>query len=273
MPVAVVTGASSGIGAAICKQFLESTTEQWKVIMIARTTSKMEEIATDCNAVIGKDVLIITYDVLQVENMIGTCMRPIKTWLKQLNMEYIDVLINNVGGFVDINKCSIEACELQDWTNTMHLNVTSAFLFTKHLLPFIHASRNLKYKSIVNMGSLCGDYGDDWMMSYAVSKAALHHFTKCAAVHCGAKYKNIRVNCISMSFVDTGLASKSVGNEAAEAIKQQYAERTPLRRIGRIDDIVNATQFLINSEKSGWITGRVITIDGGFTLKQMQSKY
>eukprot|EP01084_Bolivina_argentea_P011011 20563_1 len=266
MPIAVVTGASSGIGAAICRKLLSSTTEKWKIIMIARTESKMKAVANNNQ----QNVLIIPCDVSIPKNIIQNCIPTIQNWLKQQNTEYIDVLINNVGGIVSADSNTLE-CNLDDWNKIMDLNLTSTWLFTKYMLPYINNSKNNKYKSIVNIGSISGDRASDTWLTYHVSKSAVAQFTKCAALHCANKYKNIRINCLAPGWIETGLHQKFMGKGVADGARNLFVSMTPLGKVGTEDDIVNATEFLMNSQKSGWITGQVIRMDGGMSLPQVQS--
>ena len=183
-------------------------------------------------------------------------------------------MVNNAG--IGNQGQSFETCSLDEWNYHMQLNMTSVFLmtqlFTPNLQPSIdHDTQNGSYNgssydiqslgNIVNIGSLCGIQVHTHRLPYCVSKAAIDHMTRCAAVELANK--NIRVNCIRPSTVRTSFHENA-------GMTQQEADRHYDTRdyyVGSVNDVIQTILFLADNEKSHWITGQCITLDGGRTLQ------
>lgn len=180
----------------------------------------------------------------------------IKDLKKYLNKKYvkIDGLVNNAG--INPSRNNILKTSLNDWNKTLNVNLTGVFLLTKYVLP------NLKNNSsIVNISSVAAK-GMKNRISYSTSKAGLIGFTKSLAIDF-AKRK-IRVNCLLPGYVKTNLVKNYLRNLSVNE-KKELVEKHALNQLGEPQDISEIVNFLL-SEKSKWITGSIINIDGGYLL-------
>jgi len=162
----------------------------------------------------------------------------------------IDVLINNVGMsafslFTDIS--------LDDWNKMLRVNLTSAFLFTKAALPNMISK---KWGRIINVSSMWGVSGASCEVHYSASKAALIGMSSALAKELGPS--GITVNTIAPGFIDTDMNS-SISDED----KRSFCEETPIPRMGDAREVACAALFLAE-ESSGFITGDVINVSGGY---------
>ena len=177
----------------------------------------------------------------------------------------MDLLVNNAGA--GKQGLTTENCEVEDLEWIMRLNLTSAFILTKYLLPALkNGIKNRRHSdydsSIINIGSVAGTQVFPTFTPYCMAKSAMDHMTKLNSLEF-AKF-GIRVNCIAPATVITNW-HKNSGMTDKEAV--QYYERShavhPIGRAGTVKDIEHMIMFLANGSKSGWITGQVITMDGG----------
>jgi 3-oxoacyl-[acyl-carrier protein] reductase len=166
---------------------------------------------------------------------------------------HVDVCINNAG----ISKDNLLLRMTADqWDDVMQINLKGVFNMTKQVIrPMMKA----KAGSIINMSSIIGLMGNAGQSSYAASKAGIIGFTKSVAKELGSR--NIRCNAIAPGFVETDMTSYLKDGEQAD----KYKAGIPLGRFGKADDIANATLFLA-SELSSYITGQVLTVDGGLYM-------
>ena len=253
-PTAVVTGASSGIGAALCRYLLSN---HWEVCMIARSKSKMEEIAKIYPSELPK---IIVADLSINEQAKDICPEII-SWCDN----NLSLLVNNAG--MGVKGLSTQNCEIDQFESQLRLNLTSIFILTKYLLPALkEGNRNRRHSnydsSIINIGSVAGSQVHPIFTPYCVAKCALEHLTK---LHCleFASF-GIRVNCIAPATVITNWmkASGSTDKEVEKYYKDSHALH-PIGRCGTVKDLVDMIMFLADGSKTGWMTGQVITLDGG----------
>jgi len=165
----------------------------------------------------------------------------------------VDVCINNAG----ISKDNLLLRMTPDqWDDVMQINLKSIFNMTKQVIrPMMKA----KAGSIINMSSIIGLMGNAGQSSYAASKAGIIGFTKSVAKELGSR--NIRCNAIAPGFVETDMTSYLKEGEQAD----KYKAGIPLGRFGKAEDIANATLFLA-SDLSSYITGQVLTVDGGLYM-------
>lgn len=165
----------------------------------------------------------------------------------------VDVCINNAG----ISKDNLLLRMTQEqWDDVIQVNLKSVFNMTKQVIrPMMKA----KAGSIINMSSIIGLMGNAGQSSYAASKAGIIGFTKSVAKELGSR--NIRCNAIAPGFVETDMTSYLKEGEQAD----KYKAGIPLGRFGTTDDIAKATLFLA-SDLSSYITGQVISVDGGLYM-------
>lgn len=164
----------------------------------------------------------------------------------------IDILINNAG---IIRDNLFMAMEKNDWDQVLRTNLSGMFNMTRLVARHMMVERKGR---IVNISSIAGSFGGKGQANYAASKAGVNALTRVLALELGRK--NITVNAIAPGMIETKM-SDMVRNLAGEDIKS----RIPMSRFGKPEDIAEAVIFLI-SDRAGYITGQVITIDGGLSL-------
>ena len=236
--VALVTGASRGIGAAAAKRL---AADGYTVIVHCnRHTAQAEDIAAETGGVVMQADLA---DFAQINEMVDAVIRQFGG---------IDVLVNNAGIalsglFQDITDEDALRLFAVDVGGTMHT--------AKRVLPYMLRAHK---GSIVNVASVWGETGAACEVHYSAAKAAVIGFTKALAKETGLS--GVRVNCVSPGVIDTDM-NRMHGEETMLAL----AEETALGRIGTPEEVAEVIAFLA-SEKAGFITGQVIPVNGGFHI-------
>ena len=254
--VAIITGATSGIGRRTVERFVE---EGARVLCCGRRA----ELGASLQAALGPErCRFMRADVTQeadVERLIAEC---VKLWGR------IDCLFNNAGG--PAPQGGIEATPAAGFDAAMATLVRSVMLGMKHAAPVMIKQRS---GSIINNGSVAAvRAGLSTSMTYSAAKAAVVHLSNCVAMQLGEQ--NVRVNCISPGGIATGIFGKAFGlsSEAAEksveAVKAGLAKLQPVPRAGITDDIANAAVFLA-SDQSSFINGHNLVVDGGLVGGRM----
>ncbi len=233
--LALVTGGSKGIGAAICKVYTQLGA---KVICVARN---IEDSATS-------EYINISADITTVEG-IEIILNTIRE-----NGGKLDILVNNAGTNIRKKTIDFEESEEDFLFNT---NFKSAYRLCKKCYPFLIES---KYPSIINIASIAGKQIVKTGAPYASAKAALSHLTRYLAVEWA--HDNIRVNAIEPWYIETPLTKPVLDNEKA---LEKILARTPLRRVGTPDEIANTAAFLAMGASS-YISGQVIAVDGAASI-------
>lgn len=235
--VAVVTGAGRGIGKAIAGRL---AAEGAKVACCGRTLTNVE---ATVSGIAGKAYAVDVADSKQVSE---TCERILQDFGR------VDILVNNAG--VTRDQLLMRMSD-EDWDTVLDTNLKGAFHFTKALTrPF------LKQRSgrIINISSIIGLTGNAGQTNYAASKAGLIGFTKSVARELASR--GITANAVAPGFIVTDM-TQALGAEAQEALKGRIA----LGRLGTADDVANAVLFLA-SDLASYVTGQVITVDGGLAM-------
>ncbi len=237
--VAVVTGATRGIGLAVARRFHEVDII---VVIVGRDSGLVkkisDEIGTSDIPAIG-----ITTDVRKpedVERMVGTTVDK---------FGHLDILVNNAG---IIRDNIIFNTSLEDWTDVIETNLTGPFLCTKY------AAKEMilrKYGRIINISSIAGERGGAGQSSYAASKSGLNAFTRIAAVELGRK--NITVNAIAPGSIQTQMS-----DDLLKKSRKEILPRIPLKRIGKPDDVAGTALFL-TSDEAAYVTGQILYVTGG----------
>lgn len=239
--VAIITGSSRGIGRATAILFAK---EGAKVVVNYRTNKKEAEFVIQ---IIGsKNSLLIQADVSKEEDVKKLVRETIDKFGK------VDILINNAGEIIRPGNWETDT---NTWQKTIDANLTSAWLMTKEVVPIM---RKQSYGSIVNLTSTVGLLGVAPVLAYSCAKNGLVAMTKAFAKELAP---NIRVNAVAPSNVMTDM-TKGAGEELIERMKQN----TPLKRIAEPEELANAILFLASSDAS-YITGEVLIVDGGYSLK------
>ena len=236
--IALVTGASGGIGSACAKKL---ASEGYKVIVhYYRSKEEAERIADR----IGGDALQAD---LRSETAVDALVDDV---LAQYG--HIDVLVNNAG-ISRVNQ--VQDVSNYEWDLLMASNATSAFLMTRAVLPSMIEAQS---GAIVNISSMWGIAGGSCESAYSASKGAIIAFTKAVAKEVGPS--GIRVNCVAPGVIETAMLDRYT-----PADLEALANETPLGRLGDPEDVAEAGAFLA-SDKASFITGQVLSVDGGFIL-------
>lgn len=239
----IVTGASSGIGLACCRMFLERGA---RVSMVARRSDVLGRIVGEHGE--GKEVLVLPGDVT------GESFRQKIVSSTMERFGSIDVLVNCAG---ILESGSLENTRLEDWQRMFDINVTAVFQLMQLCLPALKASQG----NVVNVSSITGLRAFPGVLAYCASKAALDQLTRCAALELAAD--GIRVNGINPGVIETGLhRAGGMDEDAYRAFLEHSKQTHPLGRVGKAEEAAELIAFLA-SERAAWITGVSYAIDGG----------
>lgn len=237
---ALVTGGSRGIGAGICKYLAQHGAA------VAINYKESKEQALELKKKIeeaGGKAITIQADVRKPED----CERLIQETIDGLGR--LDILVNNAGFNRDT---LLLRMSLEDWDEVMELNLRAVFLCTKAAVrPMIKQ----RFGRIINIGSVSGLAGNAGQANYAAAKSGLIGFTLAVARELGSR--NITANVIAPGLVITEL-TKDIRKEIVEGVKQ----RLIIDRFGTVEDVAAAVLFFA-SEESGYVTGQVLSVDGG----------
>ena len=249
--VAVITGATSGIGLRTAEVFVA---EGAKTIVAGRRVREGEALAKR----LGPDCIFLQTDVTVEEQMRALIALAVDRFGR------IDCLFNNAGGPAQTG--GIEGLEVTRFDLAMATLVRSVMLGMKHAAPHM---KKQGFGSIINNGSIAGRLaGYSTSVVYSTAKAAVIHLTKCVAMELGES--GIRVNSISPGLIATGIFAKALGLsvDAAEntpsLTREIYKTAQPIPRAGLPDDIAHAAVFLA-SDESGFINGHDLVVDGAMT--------
>jgi 3-oxoacyl-[acyl-carrier protein] reductase len=242
--VALVTGASRGIGRAIAIALGKD-----KLFVIVNYTSN-EAAAAETLAAIkaaGGDGVLMRFDVAD-QAAVDAAVKQIATERGRL-----DVLVNNAGIAID---GLLLRTKKEDWAKTLDVNLSGAFYCCKAAARYL-----LKAEAgrIVNISSVVGEQGNAGQVSYAAAKAGLIGITKTLARELASRA--VTVNCVAPGFIETDMTAVHVTGENREALLKQI----PLGRIGAAEDVAEAVRFLVSTQAS-YITGQVVRVNGGLLM-------
>ncbi|MBV6495205.1 MAG: SDR family oxidoreductase [Acidobacteria bacterium ACB1] len=242
--VAIVTGASSGIGRATARLFAENGAT---VVGVGRNEKELYAVRDELKDAAGS-IRPHLGDVLEISQLDRIVSETVDSFGQ------IDILVNAAG---ILKGGSIEDTSLSDWDKQMNLNVRSVFYLMQKCIPHLEATKG----SIVNVSSVTGTRAFPGVLAYCVSKAAVDQLTRCAALDLAPK--GIRVNAVNPGVVVTNLHKRGgMDEEAYEKFLERTKETHPLGRAGKAEEIAELIRFLA-SDKAGWITGATYAIDGG----------
>lgn len=243
--VALVTGASRGIGAATALAMAEAGAD---VAVLARNAELLEEVADKARG-FGRRALVIPGDVTDPEALRSAADRVVA------ELGGLSILVNNAGG--NSFSMPLVAMRFSGWEKTQRLNVDSTVHLTQAVLPHMLAAGR---GSIINVSSVVALAGAPLMSHYAAAKAAIVSLTKSLALECAAS--GIRVNALLPGWIDTDLTDFLRESEQNE---QALLSRVPMQRWGTPQEIASVAVFLA-SDAASFITGGVIVADGGLSV-------
>ena len=242
--VAIVTGSSRGIGAAIAVELARLGA---KVVVNHRASASGAEEVQQTIVAAGGEALVIQADVSQAADARRLVKETLNAWGR------LDVLVNNAGTTRDNLLLMMKET---DWELVLKTNLTSAYHCCKAALRPMMKQR---FGRIINITSVVGLSGQAGQANYAASKAGLIGFTKSLAREVGSR--NITVNAVAPGFVPTALTDVL----PPEMVEQAIAN-TPLGRLGKPEEIACAVAFLA-SDQAAFITGQVLSVDGGLVMQ------
>ena len=240
--IAVVTGAGRGIGRAIALKF---AAEGADVVCVSRTAENSAKVAEEVRA-LGRKAWAVAVDVSDGAAVAAAAEKILTDAGK------VDILINNAG--VTRDGLLMRMSE-EDWDTVLDTNLKGAFSFTK---AFTRALLKQRAGRIINIASVIGLMGNAGQCNYAASKAGLIGFTKSVARELASR--GITVNALAPGFIETDMTAV-----LKDDIRQQMLKQIPLASLGQADDIAHAALFLAGPG-GRYITGQVLTIDGGMVM-------
>jgi 3-oxoacyl-[acyl-carrier protein] reductase len=240
--VALITGASQGIGRAVAVRLAASGAT---VAVAARNQEKLAELVAQITAVGGK-AAAVPVDVGDEEQV----KTAFKAALGQLGK--IDILVNNAGITRDQ---LVMRMKRADWDSVLNTNLTSAYLCIQQVIGSMLKQR---WGRIINITSVFGQMGQAGQANYAASKAGLIGLTMAIAREVGSR--NITCNAVAPGFIETAMTSGFTDD-----FKQTALKAIPLGRVGTPEDVANSVAFLA-SEEASYITGHVLSVNGGMLM-------
>jgi NAD(P)-dependent dehydrogenase (short-subunit alcohol dehydrogenase family) len=242
--IALVTGATSGIGRATALRF---AVEGARVASIGRDADELERVVAEVRE-LGGEALAVRADVTSEAD----ARRAVEETVGRFGG--IDVLVNAAG---IISNGSVETTSLADWDAMMNINLRAVF----HLMQLAAPHLERRPGNVVNVSSVTGLRAFPGVLAYCVSKAAVDQLTRCAALELAPK--GVRVNAVNPGVVVTEIHRRGGMQEETYAAFLENSKRThPLGRVGTAGEVAELILFLA-SDRAAWITGATHSIDGG----------
>tara|TARA_B100000989_G_C19490608_1_gene449597 strand:- start:250 stop:981 length:732 start_codon:yes stop_codon:yes gene_type:complete len=234
-----ITGASGGIGTAICNKF---KSKNFTLILTSTSEEKIEKL----KSIYGNNQFYYKVDLSNPENL-DNCLKIISNEHKD-----ISVIVNNAGFNED---GLIFRMKSDDWSKVIQTNLNSNFQIIKSLLPNMLSN---KYGKIIGISSIVASTGNPGQSNYVASKAGMIGLYKSIALEVAKR--NINVNIVSPGFISTSMTDKLTDNQ-----KDTYLSRIPMSRFGKPEDVANLV-FFLSSDYSSYITGQNFHINGGMLM-------
>ena len=245
--IAIVTGSTSGIGAAVAQRLAAGGA---RVVCVGRNKTALDDLKTT-TAAVGHEPLPITADVTDAEQIEGVVRRTIEAFGR------IDVLVNAAG---HISSGTIENTSLAAWDAMMNVNLRAVFQLTQLCMPHLIATKG----NVVNISSVTGLRSISRGAGLLRFETGLDQLTRCAALEVASH--GVRINAVNPGVVITEIHKRGgMSEEAYEKFLEHSKTTHPLGRVGTPSEIAELVCFLA-SEKAAWITGATVSIDGGRAL-------
>ncbi|MBE3115001.1 MAG: 3-oxoacyl-[acyl-carrier-protein] reductase [Actinobacteria bacterium] len=241
--VAIITGGARGIGKKISQTFLK---EGASVYIFDVNQEEGARTVCELQPAYDGKVIFFKVDITDEKNVEQSIEKIIEAEGR------IDILVNNAGITRDN---LILRMSLEDWKKVIDINLTGAFICSKHTVKYMVKNRSGK---IINISSIVGVHGNAGQSNYSSSKAGIIGLTKTLARELAGR--NILVNAIAPGYIETEMTEK-----LSDKIKEKLMEQIPTGRLGSVDDVAKTALFLA-SDDSNYITGTVINLDGGMGI-------
>jgi 3-oxoacyl-[acyl-carrier protein] reductase len=241
--VALVTGGSRGIGRGIVKAF---AAEGARVAFVYKGSTEAAESLKAELVQAGATAMALQADVTRLEEAERCAAHVEKEWSR------LDILVNNAGIIKDDLFVRLEP---EGWHGVLQTNLGGTFNFCKAVA---YTFMKQRHGRIINISSVAAEHVNMGQSNYAASKGAINSFTRALAVELASR--GVTVNAIAPGFIETDM-SAAVRNKAGDIIKKMV----PMRRLGQPDDIARVAVFLASAD-SAYMTGQVLTVDGGLSL-------
>ena len=238
-----VTGASRGIGKEVALKYAENGYDV--IINYVSDKTDVEALEKEFKEK-GADTLILKADVSNPEEVQNVVDKAIEKFGK------IDVLVNNAG--ITRYNLLMRMSE-EEFDKVLEINLKGTFLVTKAVTKYMMKKRS---GSIINLSSVVGVAGNAGQCNYSASKAGIIGFTKSIAKELASR--NIRANAVAPGFIETDMTAV-----LSDSVKESIHNQIPLKRMGSAKEVAELIYFL-GSEKSSYITGQVINVDGGMVM-------
>ena len=240
--VAIVTGASRGIGKAIANQLSNCGA---KVVLVARNAEALDSVEESINSQ-GGNAVAMPGDISSLNSFAEIAANTVSKW------ERIDILVNNAGTTRDN---IIMRMKEEDWDSVLDINLKGCFNGIKAVTRSMIKN---KAGRIISITSVIGQIGNAGQSNYAASKAGIIGLTKSIAKELGSR--NITVNAVSPGYISTDMTDK-----LDEEVKEKMKSSIPLGKLGTPQDVANLVCFLA-SDEAEYITGQTFNVDGGMVM-------
>lgn len=249
--VAIVTGATSGIGRVCARALAE---EGVNVVVVGRNEERGNKVAGECKA-LGVDAIFAKTDIMKLEDVEKTVKTAVEKYGK------VDILVHSAAAPFAINR--LKDLPVETWNEVIGVAQYGAMYFVKAVTETMTAQ---KYGKIVIISSDAGRIGDAYQPVYAGAKGALIAFMKSMAQDLGPSGITCNVVCPALTVTeeDLPLLIEKYGYGTDEG-KKKLTRAYPLRKLGTAEDVANVVVFL-SSDRAGHVTGQTISVSGGFTM-------
>lgn len=247
--VALVTGASSGLGREVSKLFAK---EGAKVVLTDIDEEGGQEVVNEINKNNG-DAVFFAHDVTQENEWKSIIDKTLSQYNK------LNILVNSAG-ILELK--NIETSSYSEWRKVINLNLDSVFLGTQYGISGM--KKNNSIGSIINISSILGLVGEADAVAYNASKGGVKLLSKSSALHCAKENYNIRVNSVHPGYIGTAMVEDEVSDGLLS--KEELSSLHPVGHLGESIDVAYGILYLA-SDESKFVTGSELVIDGGYTAQ------